>query len=104
MADERREKMLRFVQFQALGTLVEWLLTAHFAKSGNPEQTADDMLLLAEKLSDQTTFPEAGAEWSDLAAQEYRDTLVRHIHRAKALATGTPFDPDAYRKRAPDSD
>lgn len=101
MADSEEEQMLRSVQYQALCTLVEWMLTAHFSRTDNPASTADDMLLLAERLSDQMSYPDLGPEWSDLAAQEFRDTLVRHIHRAKALATGEPFDPDGFRKRAP---
>lgn len=100
MSNEIEEKMLRHVQSLAQGMLLEFLLSAHFKHSSDPIKAADDLLAIAEQISDQMTFPEAGPEWSDLAAQEFRDSLVRHIHRAKAVATGEPFDPTAFHKRA----
>jgi hypothetical protein len=100
--DKAHEQMLRHVQFLAVGTVVELLLAAHFSRFPDPAKAADDMLGLAEKVSDRMTFPDVDAALSDLAAQEFRDSLVRHIHRSRALATGTPFDPSAFRKRAPD--
>lgn len=104
MIDDSKEQMLRHIQSLAQGVLIEWLLTAHFSRSPDPAQAANDMLVLAESLSDQMTFPNVGPEQSDLAAQEFRDSLVCHIHRAKALATNEPFDSTAFQRRAPDKD
>jgi hypothetical protein len=53
------------------------------------------------------TFDGLDPSLSDLAASEYRDTLIRLVLRARALATGEPIDPDAYRKdwrKGPSSD
>jgi hypothetical protein len=46
------------------------------------------------------TFPEASPDWSDVAAQEFRDVLIQLVHQARALAVRQPFDPEAYRRRA----
>ena len=103
MPDETAERMHQHVQMLAQGILIEWLLAAHFSRAKNPAKVANEMLASAEKIGAKMTFPEVGPEWSDLAAQEFRDFLMQHIHRAKALATGKPFDPTAFYKRVPDS-
>lgn len=100
-AEERQERMLQHVQFLALGQIVIMLLAEEFRRSELPKETADRWLQIAEGVSDLMTFPHADPVSSDVAAQEFRDSLVRHIHRARAIATGEPFDPDTYRRRAP---
>lgn len=99
-AEEQYEKMLQHVHFLALGQIVIMLLSEEFRRSGRPKEVAENWLKLTEGVADLMTFPQADPALSDLAAQEFRDCLVRHVHRARAIATGEPFDPESYRRRA----
>ena len=96
MADDAKEATLRYVQFLALGDIVIKLLAREFALSADANEMAAEWLNLTELVSEKMTFPDLPPEWSDIAAQEYRDSAIRHIRRARALATGEPFDPEAY--------
>ena len=96
MADDAKEATLRHVQFLALADLVIKLLAREFALSANANEMAAEWLNLTELVSEKMTFPDLPPEWSDIAAQEYRDSAIRHILRSRALATEEPFDPDAY--------
>ncbi len=96
MADDAKEVTLRHVQFLALGFIVTKLLAREFALSANANEMAAEWLNLTELESEEITFPSLPPEWSDIAAQEYRDSAIRIVLRARALATKEPFDPDAY--------
>jgi hypothetical protein len=99
-----REDVAKFAQQQAMGFAVAWLMAEHFKRSTNPAAEADYFLRVVESLGDRMTYPELGPEWSDVAAQELRDSLSRIGHRARALSTGEAFDPDRFRGRWPESD
>lgn len=106
MADDAKEATLRRVLFFAFADIVIKLLTREFALSANANEMAAEWLNLTELETEKMTFPDLPPEWSDVAAQEYRDSEIRHILRARALATGEPFDPDAYSQNwrlSPDS-
>ena len=96
MTGDTKEATLRQVQFLALGYIIEMLLAREFSLSANTNEMAAEWLNLTELASEKMTFPDLPPEWSDVAAQEYRDSAIRHILRARALATGESFDPDAY--------
>ena len=98
MADDAKEATLRHVQFLALNLIVTKLLAREFALSANANELAADWLNLTELESEGMTFPDLLPEWSDIAAQEYRDSAIRLVLRARALATGEPHDPNAYER------
>ena len=62
----------------------------------DPAGKADEWLRLFEATAAQMTFAGETPEWSDLTAQEFRDVLMQHIHRARAMALGEECDPRAY--------
>lgn len=99
MAEDPRERMLRHVQFLALGNIVLKLLAAEFQRSGKPAEKADEWLALADAVNARMTFPEVEPVRSDAAAQELRDFEAAMIRRARALATGERYDPGAGRPR-----
>ena len=106
MAEDAKEATLRHVQFLALSQMVISLLAREFARSDNANEMAAEWLNLTELASEKMAFPELPPEWSDIAAQELRDSEIRYILRARALATGEPFDPNAYSQNwrlSPDS-
>ncbi len=96
MADDVKEATLRHVQFLALNLIVTKLLAREFALSANANEMAAEWLNLTELESERITFPDLPPEWSDIAAQEYRDSAIRIVLRARAFATGEPLDPNAY--------
>ncbi len=98
MADDTKEKMLRQVQFMALHYIVEMLLAREFKLSADAKEMAAEWLNFTELHSEGMTFPDEPPELSDIAAQEYRDSAIRIVLRARALATGEPHDPNAYRR------
>ncbi|MCB1885827.1 MAG: hypothetical protein KDG89_17880 [Geminicoccaceae bacterium] len=83
---------------QAGVDLVVLLMVAdHLKASGDAAAAAKHKLALVELLADAMSFPELGdPALSDLATQRLRDTAVRLLLRAEALATGGPFDPGRY--------
>jgi hypothetical protein len=91
------EQISRAANEIATDFLLSWTMAAVFNMSPNPSRTADEWLRVAEHAAEKMTFPDLPPEWSDVAAQELRDALARRIHRARVLATGEPFDPDAFR-------
>ena len=92
------EEVTRRVQVQALSMAVTKLLARHLASGGNTEEAARQWLNLTELESDEMKFEGLPPEWSDLAAQEYRDSAIRLGLRARALATGQPLDPEDFQK------
>ena len=98
MSNDKQERMLRHVQFMALANIVTMLLAREIALSKDAQGMADEWLNLIERTSDEMTFPYVDPAWSDLAAQEFRDSSIRLVLRARALATGERFDPDAYQR------
>ncbi|WP_298377464.1 hypothetical protein [Azospirillum sp.] len=94
--DVKLGNMLLHVNLLALGTLMAKLMEEQFRQSGDPAAKADEWLRLFEATAGQMTFPNETPEWSDLAAQEFRDILMQHIHRARAVALGQECDPRAY--------
>jgi hypothetical protein len=56
------------------------------------------MLDRCKRVTERMTFEGIDPAVSDHAAQEYRDTLIRHVLRGQALATKGSLDPDAYLK------
>jgi predicted Ser/Thr protein kinase len=82
----------------AMGMLLSLVLKQQFQASGDPDKASRELLDLCEQLGGQTTFEGVDPALSDHAAQEFRDTLIRLVLRARSLATGEPVDPDAYRK------
>lgn len=87
------------VNLLALGVLVDKLMEELFRQSGNPDDKAEEWLRLFEATADQMTFPSETPEWSDFAAQEFRDILMQHIHRARAVALGELVDDRAFLRR-----
>ncbi|SMH28800.1 hypothetical protein [Azospirillum agricola] len=94
--DVKLGNMLLHVNLLALGTLMAKLMEELFRQSGDPAAKADEWLRLFETTAGQMTFASETPEWSDLAAQEFRDILMQHIHRARAVALGQDCDPRAY--------
>ena len=98
---ELREKMQWAMKFMALQRVVESLLMHEFTLSTNLTTVADEWLRWAEKnaatLPFEEIFRSVSPEQNAVARREYRDSLVRLIHRARALATGEPFDPERFR-------
>lgn len=101
MTDDWKDQMLRHVQITALGFLTEYLLADHLRRHPDPNQASEDLRVLLEAIGERMTFDGVSPEMSDVAAQEFRDTLVRHLERARALATGEPFDPESFQRRSP---
>lgn len=100
MLDEKPDvmlgNMLLHVNLLALGTLMTKLMAEMFRKDEDPAGKADEWLRLFEATAAQMTFAGETPEWSDLTAQEFRDVLMQHIHRARAMALGEECDPRAY--------
>lgn len=99
MASEREETITKEMQAMANATILSWLVARAFGQSGDPEGMADEWLRMAEQLCDVMTFPHLGPVESDFAVQTLRDAMVRQLQRAKALATGEPYDPESFRPR-----
>ena len=93
-----KKAVIRQMQFQALTNIVLKLLAREFSLSENAEQMAREWLNLVEIEGDVSAFEGVPPEWSDFAAQEQRDSGVRVILLARALATGEPSDPKDYQK------
>jgi hypothetical protein len=103
LQDEAKTKLgnvVLHVNLLAMGVLLDKLMEELFRQSGNPAKKADEWLRLFEATADQMTFPTETPEWSDIAAQEFRDVLMQHIHRARAVALGEPIDDRAYLRRS----
>ena len=99
MDENQKDRMLSHVQSMALHTVVVHLLERAFASSPKgADAYSRDLLNLYELLAEKTTFPDVDPALSDLATQEFRDSLIRIVLRARYLALGEPFDPDAYLK------
>ncbi|WP_084536707.1 hypothetical protein [Azospirillum halopraeferens] len=94
--------MLLHVNLLALRALLVKLMEERFLATGDPAGKADEWLSLFGAAADRMTFPDATPEWSDLAAQEFRDILVQMIDQARALAMRRPAtDPAAAGVRRP---
>ena len=81
------------VHLLALGALLDMTMAKLFSMAPDPAQAADDWLRQVDTVGSLMTFPHLEPVLSDHAAQELRNTLAQHVHRAKALATGQPFGP-----------
>lgn len=101
MADDQQADIVRTAQLMAQGYLIDLLLAAHFAQTGKPAAAAEQLLQLVEATVQPVRLPGVPSSLNDLAAQAYRDTVVHHIQRARSLATGEPFDPEAFPPGAP---
>ncbi|MCM8738749.1 hypothetical protein M5E06_32130 [Azospirillum sp. A1-3] len=101
MSNDMLGNMLLHVNFLAMRAIFAKLLEEHFALSGDPAQKADEWLRFFEKVADTMAFPSETPEWSDLAAQEFRDIVMAIIHQARSQALHEPFDPDAHHRRTP---
>ena len=101
MADDQQADIVRMAQLMAQGYLIDLLLASHFAQSGKPAQAADQLMQLVEATVQPVRLPGVPSSLNDLAAQTYRDTVLHHIQRARSMATGEPFDPDALPAGAP---
>ncbi|MCW2239739.1 hypothetical protein [Azospirillum canadense] len=100
--DEARVKLGNVVlhaNLLAMGVLLDKMMEELFRRSEDPRKKADEWLRLFEVTADQMTFPTESPEWSDLASQEFRDILMKHIHRARSMAIGEPIDDHAYLRR-----
>lgn len=98
MAGVDQDGVLQHTHMLAMGVLIETLLEGHLRASGDADKASRTLLDRFERVSERMTFDGVHPTLSDHAAQEYRDTLIRHVLRARALATGEPLDPNAYRK------
>ena len=87
------QDIIRTAQMMAQGYLIDLLLAAHIARQPKPEDAAAQLLQVVEAGAPPFNLPGMPSALSALAAATYRDTLLRHIHRARALATGEPFEP-----------
>ena len=101
MADDPRADLLRQVQLMAQGYLIDFLLATQFAHHPHPAGAADQLLRMVEASVKPLAFPGLEPDLAEFAAQEYRKTLVGHIQRARSLATGEPFNPEAFPKPTP---
>lgn len=96
MAEDDLGEQMRSLAVQHLLT---WTVTALFRQSEDPAAMAARWLAQAERSGDLMAFPGMDPARGDLAAQIFRDEMVRIIKRAQALATGTPFDPQGWTAR-----
>lgn len=93
MADSPEADIVRTAQMMAQGYLIDLLLAAHIARQPKPGEAADQLMQLVEAGAPPFSVPGLPSGLRDLAAETYRETLVKHIQRARSLATGEPFEP-----------
>ncbi|MGQ9365721.1 hypothetical protein [Azospirillum sp. ST 5-10] len=100
-ADTMMGNMLLHVNLLAMRALLVKVMEELFRRSDDPAAKADEWLRLFDRSASRMTFPDASPEWSDLAAQEFRDILVQTIGHARSLAVPAPA---ASRADAPRDD
>lgn len=96
MVDDNEADVLRTVRAMAQSYLIDLLMAFHFAGQKKPGDAADQLLGLIDRTADPDMFTGLDPATAALAAQEYRQTLAGHVRRARALATGEPFDADEF--------
>lgn len=96
MVDDNETDVRRTVREMAQSYLIDLLMAFHFAGQPKPGDAADRLLGLIDRTADPDMFTGLDPSTAELAAQEYRQTLTGHIRRARALATGEPFDADVF--------
>jgi hypothetical protein len=101
LADSPEADIVRTAQMMAQGYLIDLLLAAHIARQPRPGEAADQLLQVVEAGAPPFSLPGMPAALRDLAAETYRDTLVKHIQRARSLATGEPFEPGSLPEGEP---
>lgn len=90
MADESQTEMIRMAQMMAHGYVIDLLLASQFAQHPRPAEAADNLLALVEASAQPMKVPGVSAATSEAMAQAFHDSVVGHIQRAKAMATGEP--------------
>lgn len=93
-------EMLVHVNLLATRALLVKLMEELFRQSGDPAAKADEWLDLFEASAAKMTFPNTSPDWSDVAAQEFRDALVQIVGHARSLAV-LPRVPEAARPKVP---
>lgn len=94
----RHDEIQKAMANLAQGYVVQFLLAQHFRSSPDPAKTSASFLAHCESVAEQMAFDHLDPAESDLAAQEFRDSLLRLALRAQAIATGQPFDPTAFER------
>ena len=90
LADESQAEMIRMAQMMAHGYLIDLLLATQFAQHPKPAEAANDLLRLVAATAQPMKVPGASAATGEAMAQAFHDTIVGHIARARAMATGEP--------------
>lgn len=96
MGDDNEADVLRAVRAMAQSYLIDLLMAFYLAGQAKPGDAADKLMGLIDRTADPDMFTGLDPSTATLAAQEYRQTLTGHIRRARALATGEPFDADVF--------
>ena len=91
MAQESQAEMIRIAQQMAHGYLIDLLLASQFAQHPNPKEAADNLLKLVDATAQPMKVPGLSAATGEAMAQAFHDTVVGHIQRARAMATGEPL-------------
>ena len=91
MADESSAERIRMAQLMAHGYLIDLLLATQFAQQPDPQKAADTLLRLVEATAQPMKVPSLTSAEGEAMAQAFHDTVVNHIHRARAMATGDPL-------------
>ena len=91
MAQETQADWIRMAQQMAHGYLIDLLLASQFAQHPNPAEAADRLLKLVDATAQPMTVPGLSSATGEAMAQAFHDTVVNHIKRARAMATGEPL-------------
>lgn len=91
MADESQTETIRMAQMMAHGYLIDLLLATQFAQHPRPGEAADNLLKLVEATARPMSVPGLSAVAGEAIAQAFHDSVVGHIRRAKAMASGDPM-------------
>ncbi|NBC33308.1 MAG: hypothetical protein GVY13_11590 [Alphaproteobacteria bacterium] len=94
MADESETELVRMAQMMAHGYLMDLLLATQFAQHPRPGEAAENLLKLVEATAQPVKMPGLSSAASEVVAQAFHDSVVGHIRRAKAMATGEPVPTD----------
>lgn len=85
-ADAMMGNMLLHVNLLATRALLVKTMEEVFRAAPDPAAKADEWMRLFDRSASLMTFPDTAPEWSDLAAQEFRDILLQMIGSARSLA------------------
>lgn len=91
LADESHAEMIRIAQQMAHGYLIDLLLASQFAQHPNPAEAADHLIKLVDATAQPMKAPGVPTATAEAMAQAFHDTVVGHIQRARAMATGDPL-------------